>query len=220
MVFQKANCNLFMHHSQSTFCVITVCESIFGQWSPNENLTLMPIYWVCVCLFGDTSTRNQQMELPILPTNTCFPISEQLNAIKWHDYVKACTTERTWRHAHGGQTPSARTQSHSHTDEWNGPGLRRLTFAGSHLGRGKLSQVLLYVVQNFHWVLVWTGFQSVPSAHCGCGHTQTHTQQKHARTHTHGHECPFPDMKKDVNMQMILLVRDLKMRDEDEMRVN
>lgn len=108
-----------------------------------------------------------------------------LNAIKWNDYVKACTTEHTWRHAHEGQTPSARTQSHSHTDERNGPGLRRLTFAGSHLGRGKLSQVLLYVVQNSHWVLVWTGFQSVPSAHCGCGHTQTHTQQKHARTHTH-----------------------------------
>lgn len=135
---------------------------------------------------------------------------------------KHCTIERTWRHAHEGQTPSARTQSHSHTDERNAPGLRRLTFAGSHLGRGKLSQVLLYVVQNFHWVLVWTGFQSVPSAHCGCGHTQTHSAHKTIAckdTHTQTW-MPIPRYEKDVNMQMILLVRDLKMRDEDEMRVN
>lgn len=161
------------------------------------------------------------MELPILPqTNTCVLISGLLNAIKWNDYAKTCTTERTWRHAHERQTPSAWTQSHSQTDEQNGPGLRRLTFASSHLGRGKLSQVLLYVVQNFHWVLVCTGFQSVPSTHCGCGYTQTHsahTTKACKDTHTHKHERPY---KKDVNMQMILLVRDLKMRDEDEMRVN
>lgn len=158
----------------------------------------MPIYGVCVCVFGDTSNRNLTNGAPYFTTtNTCFLISGLLNAIKWNDYVKAWTTERTWRHAHEGQTPSARTQSHSHTDEWNGPGLRRLTFADSHLGRGKLSQVLLYVVQNFHWVLVWTGFQSVPSAHCGCGHTQAHTQQKHARTHTWTW-MPIPRYEKDV----------------------
>lgn len=37
-----------------------------------------------------------------------------------------------------------------HTDYRNWPNLCRLTFECSHLSRGKLSQLLLYVVQNFH----------------------------------------------------------------------
>lgn len=51
---------------------------------------------------------------------------------------KVCTKKRkAW----------TQTLSHSHTDDRN---LCRLTFEYTHLGRGKLSQLLLYVVQNFH----------------------------------------------------------------------
>lgn len=131
------------------------------------------------------------------------------------------------KHAHEGQkhTDNMDTPPQRHTDEWNGPGLGRLTFASSHLGRGELCQLLLYVVQDFHWVLVCAGFQPIPTAHCGCGHTQLHRAHttKACNTHTnrHKYECPSPDIKKGVNMQAILLVRDqdLKMIDEDKMKV-
>lgn len=105
--------------------------------------------------------------------------------------VKVLRYSMHTKHAHKGQkhTDNMDTPPRRHTDEWNGPELGRLTFASSHLGRGELSQLLLYVVQDFHWVLVCAGFQPIPTAHCGCGHTQlhrAHTQQKHA-THTHTH---------------------------------
>lgn len=48
------------------------------------------------------------------------------------------------------KTDNMDTSPQRHTDEWIGPELGRLTFASSHLGRGELSQLLLYVVQDFH----------------------------------------------------------------------
>lgn len=88
----------------------------------------------------------------------------------------------TWtRHKH------IRTITLSHTGDRNCPNLRRLTFECSHLGRGKLTQLLLYVVQNFHWVLVFTAFQSITTAHCGYGHTHMRSQTSSCKDWTNIH---------------------------------
>lgn len=81
------------------------------------------------------------------------------------------------------------TMTGCHTDIWNRPDLCRLTFECNPLDRRKLTQLLLYVVLEIHWVLVWSSFQSVTIAYCGCGHTHavhTETPRKDTHENTHG----------------------------------
>lgn len=70
---QKANSSLFMHQSQSTvlmLLMLLVCANPFWTTVPQrKNLTLVPIYGVCVCVFGDTSNRNLTNGAPYFATD-------------------------------------------------------------------------------------------------------------------------------------------------------
>lgn len=215
---QKANSSLFMHQS-----VLLMCANPFWTMVPQRKSHLRANVW-SVCAIGDTSNRNLTNGAPYfaadkhtfsyLRTVKCYKMRWPCESLHYWRHIKACTRRTNTVSTDTVPQPHRRTKRARSAQAYvcGQPSWPRETEPGPSLCSTELS-----LSPGLDWLSVGTQRALRMWTHTDAQRTHNKSMRGHTHTRTW---MPIPRYEKDVNMQMILLVSDLKMRDEDEMRVN